>query len=74
VAPAFDSNERAAYYIPSRHPFVDSGAVRQSIHEREDVYPVARDYADLLLRAALPFLTWLEMFAIPQGANQLMTL
>jgi hypothetical protein len=34
----FDNSKRAAYYIPSTHPFVDSGAVRQSIHEREDGY------------------------------------
>ena len=30
--------------------FVDSAGVRQSIHEREDVYPVAQDYAGLLPR------------------------
>jgi len=43
AAQVFDSSDRAAYYIPSRPPFVESGAVRQSIHELEDAYPVAQD-------------------------------
>ena len=47
MAQAFDSDERAAYYIPSKRPIVGSGAVRQSILEREDAYRVAQDYADL---------------------------
>ena len=34
-----------------------SGAARQSIHEREDAYPVVQDYADLLRRGVLLFLT-----------------
>jgi hypothetical protein len=41
VAQAFDNNGKAAYYIPSMHLFVESEAVRQNTHEREDVYPVA---------------------------------
>ena len=36
---AFGNNHIAAYYIPSKPRFVDSGAVRQNIHEREDGYP-----------------------------------
>ena len=60
---AFDNSERAAYYIPSTHPLVDSEAARQSIHEREDAYPVAQGYADLLPRGVLLFLIWLESFA-----------
>ena len=70
---AFDSNERAAYYIPSTRPFVDSGAARQSIHEREGAY---RDVADYVGRPGLEvllFLTWQESFATRQGANQLAT-
>jgi hypothetical protein len=62
-AEAFDSNERVGYYILSKRPFVDSEAVRQSIHEREGAYPVAQDYADLLGRGVLLFLTWQETFA-----------
>jgi hypothetical protein len=48
----------ACYCIPSTPRFVEAGAVRQSIREREDAYPVAQDYADLLLQGVLPFLTW----------------
>ena len=71
MAQALDHSERAAYYIPSMHPFVDSEAVRQSIHEREDVYPVAQDYADLLPRGVLLFVIWKESCATRSGANQL---
>ena len=42
-----DNDQRAVYCIPPRPRFVDSEAVRQSIHERGDVCPSARDYADL---------------------------
>ncbi len=42
------------------HRSVDSEAVRQSIHEREDAYPDAQDYADLRQRAVLLFLIWQE--------------
>jgi hypothetical protein len=38
------------------HSFADSEAVRQSIHEREDVYPVVQDFADLLRRGSLALL------------------
>jgi hypothetical protein len=55
----FDNNDRAAYCIPSKPRFVESGAVRQSIHEREDAYLDAHDYADLLGRGVLLFSTWL---------------
>jgi len=54
--------------------FVDSEAVRQSIHEREDAYRDAQDYADLPQRGVLPFLTLQESFATRLGSNQLMTL
>src|SRR6516162_3812018 len=71
---ASDSSDRAAYYIPSKPPFVDSGAVRQNTHEPEDAYPIVQDYADLLGQGVLPFVTSQESFATRSGANQLMTL
>jgi hypothetical protein len=46
VVPAFDNDYRVDDGIPSKHPFVDSAAVRQNIHEREDAY---RDVEDLLV-------------------------
>jgi hypothetical protein len=73
-AQGLDSSERAVCYILSRPRFVDSGAVRQSIHEREGAYPVAQDYAELLEQGVLLFLTWQESFATPEGVNQLMIL
>ena len=69
-----NTKNRPAYYIPSRPPFVDSAAVHQSIRESGDAYQAAQDYAYLLGRGVLPFLTWQESFAARQGANQLMTL
>src|SRR6516164_10398797 len=74
AAHAFGNSYKAAYYIPSTLTIVDFGAVRQSIREREDAYPVDQDYADLLPRAVLLFLTWQGSFATRSGANQLMTL
>jgi len=53
---AFDNNHIAAYYIPSKPRFVDSGAVRQSIHEREDGHPDSQDGPDLRRRASLALL------------------
>jgi hypothetical protein len=73
-AQAFDSNEIAAYYIPSKHPFVESGAVRQSIREREGAYRFVQKYANLRERGVLLALTWQESFATRLGANQLVTL
>ena len=73
MAQAFDSDERAAYYIPSKRPIVDSGAVRQSVHEREDGYLIVQGRTDLLGREDLPFLTWQESFATRSGSDQLMT-
>ena len=58
AAQAFDNNGRVAYCILSTHPFVDSGAVRQSIHELEDAYRDAQDRADLPRRGVLLFLIW----------------
>src|SRR6516162_2677297 len=56
-AQAFDNNSKAFYCIPAKPRSVDSGAVRQRIHERGDAYPGARDYVDLPQQAALLFLT-----------------
>src|SRR5262249_34890435 len=63
AAHAFGNSYKAAYYIPSTHPFVYSEAVRQSIHEQEDGYRDIQDYVDLLPRGVSLFLTWLESFA-----------
>src|SRR5271165_4862884 len=73
-AQAFDNNHRAAYCIPSKRPLVGSEAVRQSVHEREDAYPDAQDYADLPQRGVSLFLIWQGSFATQLGSNQLMTL
>jgi hypothetical protein len=54
---AFDNTRKAACCIPSKLQFVGFEAVPQSIREREDAYPIAQDYADLLGREASPFLT-----------------
>src|SRR5260370_28078723 len=59
-ARAFDNIHRAAYCIPSMHSSVDSEAVRQSIHEREDGYPDPQDFADLRQRVVSLSLIWKE--------------
>ena len=70
---AFDNDDRAAYYIPSTHPFVDSEAVRQRIHEREDEYRDTQDYEDPLPQEVLLILIEQKPFAIRSGSNQLVT-
>jgi hypothetical protein len=60
--------------MPSKLPFVDSGAVRQSIREQEGAYRFVQNYANLRERGVLLALTWQESFAIRLGANQLLTL
>src|SRR6266436_5945235 len=73
-ARAFDNIHRAAYCIPSMHSSVDSEAVRQSIHEREDEHRDTQDYADLHQREVALFLVWQEWCATRSVSNQLMTL
>src|SRR5262249_13671773 len=60
-------SDRAAYYILSTHSFLDSGAVRQSIHEPEDAYRVVQGFVDLPQRAVLLFLIWREPFVNSVG-------
>jgi len=51
---------QAVYCILSKHPFVDSGAVPQSIREPEDAYPVAQDDVHLPQPGVWLFLVWRE--------------
>src|ERR1700760_4322510 len=69
AAQDFDNNGRAAYYIPSKPQFVDSVAVHRSIHEREDAYPVAQDYAHLRQTRVSLFLVYQGCFAMRSGSN-----
>src|SRR6516162_5000313 len=73
-ARAFDNIHRAAYCIPSRHSFVDSEAVHQSIHEPADEHRDTQDFADLRQRGASLFVVWQEFSATRSTSNQLMTL
>ena len=63
----FDNDDRVVYCIPSKPQFVESEAVRQNIHEREDAYPNVQDYADLRGPGALLFLAWQGSFATRLG-------
>src|SRR5215468_7519291 len=71
---AFDNIHIAAYCIPSMHSFVDSEAVRQSIHEPEDEHRDTQDFADLRQPGASLFVAWQESSATRSASNQLMTL
>src|SRR6478736_184346 len=71
VAQTFDNDHRDACGIPSKPRFVDSEAVRQSIHALADVYPDTQYYADLPRPGVLLFLIWQESFATRPGLNQL---
>src|SRR5215469_10196545 len=71
---AFDNIHRAAYCIPSMHSFVDSEAVRRSIHEPEDEHRDTQDFADLLPRGASLFVAWQEWSASRSASNPLKTL
>jgi len=53
-------------FVPSTR-LLTAKLFAKSIHEREDAYPVAQNYADLLVRGVWLFLTWQEWFADAVG-------
>src|ERR1700752_77726 len=59
----FGNNRIDVCYFQSKHPFVDSEAARQNIHEREDAPLVDQDYASLPHRGVELFLIGQELLA-----------
>ena len=55
-----DRIQELGFYLPPLRHRNDSGAVRHSIHGREDEHRDAQDYADLLQPGASLSLIWQE--------------